>query len=181
MAREISGHDGQRRIPWRLLGWGVGALFLLWPIAVGAPWSAADFVFAGAMIGIVGGGIELAVRRGNAAYTVAAGLALGAALLSAWIPGAVGIIGSEHEPANLLYPAVVLIALLGALVSLFRPRGMALAMAAAALAELLLPIAAWVLWPALRPAMLRPEVPFMTAVLTGLWAAAAWLFRKSAD
>lgn len=180
MTALITNRGAWRRLPWRPIGWGAGALFLLWPLAAGAPWSAGDFVFAGAMIAIVGGGIELAVRRGNAAYALAAGLALGAALLSAWIPGAVGIIGNEDDAANILYPAVVLLALLGAMVSLFRPRGMAVAMAAAALAELLVPVAAWLLWPELRAAILQPEVPAMTIVLTGLWAASAWLFGKSA-
>jgi hypothetical protein len=133
------------------------------------------------VIGIVGTGIELAARKGNAAFSMAAGLALCAALLSAWIPGAVGIIGSETDDTNILYPAVVLVALLGSLASQFRPSGMALAMAAAALAELLVPIAAWLLWPELRAAILRPEFPLMALVLTGLWAASAWLFRKAAQ
>ena len=173
-------NPGARRLPWRAFGWGAGGLFLLWPIAVGAPWSAGDFVFAGAMVGIVGTGVELAVRRGNSAFSLAAGLALGAALLSAWVPGAVGVIGSEDNAANILYPAVALLALLGAMAALFRPRGMALAMAAAALAELLVPVAAWLLWPDVRAAILAPEVPLTALFLTVLWASAAWLFGKSA-
>ena len=140
-----------------------------------------DFIFAGVMFGLVGSGLELAVRKRNAAYSLAAGLALGASLLSVWITGAVGIIGSEQDDANILYLAVILIALLGSIGALFRPSGMAVTMVAAATAELLVPFAAWVLWPEMRNAILRPEVPVMAALLVGMWLVSAWLFRKAAD
>ena len=110
----------------------------------------------------------------------AAGLALAASLLSVWITGAVGIIGHESDDANILYVAVVMVALPGSIASLFRPRGMALAMGAAAAAELAVPFAAWMLWPAMREAILRPEVPLMTLFLVGLWGVSAWLFHKAA-
>ena len=179
MTAQLANPGTWRRIPWRRLGWGGGALFVLLPVVVGAPWSLGDFIFAGVLVGLVGGGIELAVRQGNAAYSLAAGLALGACLLSAWIPGAIGIIGSERDAANALYLGVVLVAVLGAIAALLRARGMALAMAAAAIAELLVPVAAWFLWPAVRDAILQPEVPLMTLLLVGMWGSSAWLFRAA--
>jgi hypothetical protein len=180
MTSDMASAGARRRIPWRLIGWGGAALLLLLPLVAGAPWTVADFLFAGVVFGLVGAGIELAVRKGNAAYSMGAGVALGASLLSVWITGAVGIIGNEADDANILYIAVVMLALLGAIASLFRPSGMAIAMASAALAELLVPVAAWLLWPELRDAILQPEVPLMGAFLTGMWAVSAWLFRKSA-
>jgi len=181
MTSEVANDGGRRGIPWRPIGWGGAGFLLLLPLVARAPWTLSDFIFAGVVFGIVGGGLELAVRKGNAAYSTAAGLALGASLLSVWITGAVGIIGNEADDANILYPAVVLIALLGSFASLFRPSGMAVAMAAAAVAELLVPVAAWIFWPELRDAILKPEVPFMAAMLTGMWTVSALLFRKAAQ
>ena len=181
MTSDVANERGRRGIPWRLIGWGGAGLLLLLPLVARAPWTLSDFIFAGVVFGIVGTGLELAVRKGNAAYSMAAGLALGAALLSVWITGAVGIIGNEADDANILYIAVVLLALLGSIAALFRPSGMALAMAAAAVAELLVPAAAWIIWPELRGAIVKPEVPFMAALLTGMWAVSALLFRKAAQ
>ena len=181
MTSDVANRGGRGLISWRLIGWGGAALLLLVPLIAGAPWSLGDFIFAGVLFGLVGSGIELAVRRRDAAYSVAAGMALGAALLSVWVTGAVGIIGSENNDANMLYLLVVLVALLGSIAALFRPSGMAVAMAAAAVAELLVPAAAWIVWPELRGAIVRPEVPFMAVLLTGMWAASAALFRKVAD
>ena len=180
MTADVANESATRRIPWRLIGWGGAGFLLLLPLIVNAPWSLADFVFAGVMCGLVGAAIELVVRRGNAAFSMAVGLALGASLLSVWVTGGVGIIGSENDDANILYVAVVLFALLGSIAALFRPSGMAVAMAAAAVAELLVPVAAWILWPEIRAAILMPEVPLMTVFLTGMWAVSAWLFRKAA-
>jgi hypothetical protein len=180
MTSDVANNNGRHRTPWRLIGWGGAGLLLLLPLVAGAPWTLSDFIFAGVVFGIVGGGLELAVRKGNRAYSMAAGLALGASLLSVWISGAVGIIGNEADDANFLYLGVVLIALLGSLAALFRPSGMAVAMAAAAVAELLVPAAAWIFWPDIHDAILKPEVPFMAVMLTGMWAASAALFRKAA-
>ena len=181
MTVQLADNGGRRRLPWRLIGWGGAGFLLLVPLIGNAPWSLGDFIFAGVMLGLVGGGIELAVRRGNAACSMAAGLALGASLLSVWIPDSVGVIGSEKDDANILYVAVVLFALLASIAALFRPSGMAIAMAAAAVAELLVPVAAWFIWPDLRGAILKPEVPLMAALLAGMWGVSAWLFRKAAD
>lgn len=180
MTSNVAGGGRRRGIPWRLIGWGGAGLLLLLPLVARAPWTLGDFVFAAVIFGIVGGGLELAVRKGNAAYSTAAGLALGASLLSVWIPGAVGIIGNEADDPNMLYLLVVLIALLGSFAALFRPSGMAVTMGAAAVAELLVPAAAWIFWPELRDAILRPEVPFMAVLLTYMWALSAFLFRNAA-
>jgi hypothetical protein len=37
MTLETADNGARRALPWRLSGWGGGALFLLLPIAVGAP------------------------------------------------------------------------------------------------------------------------------------------------
>lgn len=165
-------------MPWRIVGWGGAALILLLPLVTNAPWTAFDYVFMAVMLGFVGIGLELAARKGNAAYRMAAGLALAAAFLLVWINGAVRIIGSERDDPNLLFLLVIAVALLGALLSMFRPGGMAKAMGAAALAQLAVPVAAAMLWPEAR--VWAPEVIGSTIVFAAMWLPSAALFRKAA-
>ena len=60
---------------------------------------------------------------GNAAYRAAAGFALAAAFLLVWVNGAVGIIGTENNDANLLYVGVFGVGFFGALIARFDPLG----------------------------------------------------------
>ena len=168
----------RRAMPWRMIGWGGAALILLLPLVTNAPWTGSDYVFMAVMLGGVGIGLELAARKGNAAYRMAAALALAAAFLLVWINGAVGIIGSERDDPNLLFLLVIAVALLGALLSMFRPGGMAKAMGAAALAQLAVPAAAVMLWPEAR--VWAPEVIGSTIVFAAMWLSSAALFRKAA-
>ncbi|HVJ01040.1 MAG TPA: hypothetical protein VM662_02595 [Sphingomonas sp.] len=123
-------------IPWRLIFWGGAAALLGVPLLARWPWTTSDFLFAAVMFGTVGGIFELAVRMTpNPAYRAGVAVALGAAFLLVWINGAVGIIGDEDNPANLMYLGVIAIALAGAVVAAFRASGMARAMFAAAGAQ----------------------------------------------
>lgn len=181
MQASVRDDGGGRGVPWRPIGWGAVALLLLLPLVTNAPWTLLDYVVMGALFGLVGLGLEFAVRNGNRTYTLAAGVALAAAFLLVWIAAAVGIIGSENEDANLLFVGVVALALLGAMGSLFRANGMALAMAAAALAQALVPVLALTFWPQSASSVWAPEVFALTGFFTGMWLLSAWLFRKSAQ
>jgi hypothetical protein len=92
-------------------------------------WDLADFAVAGALL--VGTGLmyELAVRKpGNTAYRAAVGVALAAAFILIWMNLAVGIIGAEDNPANLMYGGVLAVAIIGAAIGRFQPAGMARAL-----------------------------------------------------
>jgi hypothetical protein len=136
-------------------------------------WGWGDVVLFGALLGGACGVYELTARTAaSAAYRAAMGLALGAAFLLVWINLAVGVTGSEDDPANLLHWGVLAVGLLGAVVARFQPRGMALAVAAMALAQALI-----------APVALEagsPEGLVLTAVFAALWLASAGLFRKAA-
>jgi hypothetical protein len=124
---------------WRLAGWGIAGLVLLLPLAAmqftnEVRWDWKDFVFAGVLIGTVGAAFELTVRRtGNWAARAGVAAALAAAFLIIWANGAVGMIGDEDNPYNLLFVGVIAVALLGAVAARFRAAGMALAMGVAAI------------------------------------------------
>jgi hypothetical protein len=62
-------------------------------------------------------------------------LAIVTAFLTVWVNLAVGMLGSEQNPANLMFGGVLAIALIGAVVARFRPQGMARAMQATAAAQ----------------------------------------------
>ncbi len=144
-------------------------------------WDPADFLFMGVLLSGVGLGVELAVRNtANAAYRIAAGGALVTAFLLFWINAAVGIIGSEDEPANLLFGGVLAVAFLGAVVARFRPTGLAWAMAAAALAQALVPAIASTFGLAPTALLWSAEVLALTGIFAAMWLLSAWLFSKAA-
>jgi hypothetical protein len=176
----------RREVPWRWIGWGAaGALLALPLIAMRftdeVQWTASDFVVMGLLLGAVGLGLELAVRKSaRFAYRLAAGLALLTAFLTVWINAAVGIIG-DGEGASRLYGGVLLVALAGAALARFRSNRMAWAMAAAALSQLAVPPLAALMWPDARPLIWRPEVITLTGMFAAMWLLSAAMFRKAGD
>ena len=72
---------------------------------------------------------------GNRAYRAAVGVAVVAAFLMAWVSLAVGIIGPEDNPLNLMYVGVYAVGFVGALLARYRARGMTLALLATAAAQ----------------------------------------------
>jgi len=80
-------------------------------------------------------------------YRIAFGVGLAGVLLLGWVSGAVGIIGSENQPVNLMYWAVPAVLLTGSLISSFKPRGMARTLFATALVQVLVPVVALIISP----------------------------------
>ena len=119
---------------------------------------------------------------GNIQYRGALALAGVSALLLFWVTGAVGIIGNEGNPANLLYFGVLAIGIAGALVSRLKPRGMTRVLFVMAIAQMLVPVIALAAW--------RSEIDSWGAAGVGgvfllnagfalLFAGSAWLFHKA--
>lgn len=164
-------------MPWRMIGWSIPLLLLLAPLIAmrftdEVNWNASDFVFAGVLLGSVGFAFELIVRKStNLAYRAGGGLAILAAFLTIWANAAVGMIGSEGNPLNLMFGGVLLLALVGAILARFRPAGMARAMAVAAVAPIV--ASAVGLSTDTRGAIL-------SMAFAGPWLIAAALFRSAA-
>jgi len=138
----------------RLLIWaGIVVLVLLIPLIAmrftdEVAWDFADFAIMGAILFGLGFSYELiASRSANTAYRTAFGVGLLAAFLLFWVNAAVGIIGNEGQPANLLFGLVFLVGLLGALISRFKARGMSLTLFVAAAVQMLVPAIALLIWP----------------------------------
>ena len=125
----------------RILGWVAAAALLMLPLIAmrftgEVNWTASDFVAAGIMLGGAGLGTEFLVRRSSShAYRIGAVLAILAVFVTVWSNLAVGIIGDEDNPYNLLFFGVILIAVIGMIVARFKAAGMAAAMVMAAIAQ----------------------------------------------
>ena len=134
----------------------------------------------GALLIGVGIAVELALRKtGEAAYRTAVGLALGSALLLGWVNGAVGIIGSEDNEANLMYGGVLVVGAIGAIIARFKPEGMARALFATALAQTLVAVIALV--GRMGTPLSGPlEIVAINGFFVALFVGSGLLFRKSA-
>ena len=142
-------------------------------------WDLGDFALAGVLL--VGAGLAYRLAAGkaaNAAYRAAAGIAVAAGLMLVWMNLAVGLSGSEDNPANLMYLGVLAVGIIGALIARMRPQGMAGAMLAAALAQAL--VAAIALVAGLGyPSSGALEIVGVNGFFVALFAASAWLFRRA--
>ena len=186
MAEDPENGGGRRGSRWRIAAWAVAALILLLPLVAmqftdEVNWSMADFAFAGALLIGTGLAFELAVRKtGDTAYRAAVGVALVAAFILVWVNGAVGIIGTEGDDANLMYGGVLAVGIVGAILARFRARGMARALFATALAQALIAVIAL----AAGWGSTGPRWPLDLVALTGFFVAmfvgSALLFWRSA-
>lgn len=163
---------------WRTAGWGGAAGLLLLPLLAmqftdEVNWGPGDFLLAGALVAGVGLAYEWALRStGNRAYHAGAGVALAGAFILVWANLAVGVIGSDDDPANLMCYGVLGIGIVGAAVGRFRAAGMAWALLATAVAQVVAAMIALAGGLGFAGAMPLSFVAF--------WLAAAWLFRKAA-
>jgi hypothetical protein len=186
MAGKAESGGGRRGRVWSMAPWVIAALILLLPLVAmqftdEVVWDETDFAVMGAMLFGACGAYELAARMtGNIAYRAAVGVAVVAAFILIWISLAVGIIGSEDNPANLMYGGVLAVGILGALIVRFQSHGMARALAATALAQALVGVIALIAGLGSTGADWPAAVVFLTGFFAALWLISAWLFRKAA-
>ncbi|HKX90858.1 MAG TPA: hypothetical protein VJM15_00320 [Sphingomicrobium sp.] len=170
------------RVPWRAIGWSGAAALLALPFVAmqftkEVNWTLGDFIAFGIMLLMVGIPLELAVRfSGNRLYRAGALLALLGMFLTIWVNLAVGIVGSEDNPANLGFFVALLIGMVGAVFARARPKGMTLAMVATA-ASLGIAFVVAVNGPTDEPWVPHAREFFGTSVLAALFLASAALFR----
>lgn len=171
---------------WRFLGWGAAVAIILAPLvamqldAPGVNWTLSDFIFAIVLIGGVGLLFELAVRAsGSWAYRGGAALALLASFLLIWINGAVGIIGNEDNPLNLIFIAIIGLAIAGAIVARGKAELMARAMQVPWVAQALVGILIFAFNDGAEPPG-RVGLLVLIELLASLWLASALLFRIAA-
>jgi hypothetical protein len=173
----------------RLLGWMAIVLTLLLVPFVAmqfsdeVQWSLGDFLVLGSLLFAIGLSYELIARAAhNKTYKIAFMMALLTAFLLFMANTAVGIIGSEHQEANLLYALVLLVGLVGSLISKFRAGGMAKTLFAVTGIQLMVPVIAIIVWPpseiSWSPSVLG--VFLISAFFAFLFYLSGRLFKRSA-
>jgi hypothetical protein len=165
---------------WRVAIWGGAAALMSAPVVASRltdemAWDRADFILFGTLLATACAAWEIAIRR-TKSWTFAAGaiVAVGAALLLFLVNGAVGFIGNEDDPVNLVFLAVPTLALGGAIVVRFRPEGMARVMAVTAGAQIAAGALGVLILPDVRGFLLG------TTMFVPLWLLSSWLFAKAA-
>lgn len=164
---------------------------LLGNLCWGWHWPPTAFVAWGGFVFVVGLTYELVASRGGTlAYRVAVGLACTTGFVLLFISAAAGIIGDGA--VNVLYFGVVAVPFFGTAAVRCRPRGMALVLVGAAVAQMLVPVIALLLWRAGRLDLLlhpdSPHPPFhpgvgpvfvLSAVFALAWIVSALLFWRA--
>jgi hypothetical protein len=186
MAENTENGGGRRGSRWRIAVWGTAAFLLPLPLVAmrftnEVNWDEIDFMVFGAMLAAACGTCELAARMtGNSAYRAAVGVAVAAAFILVWMNLAVGIIGTEDNPANLMFGGVLAVGIVGAVIARLQPHGMARALVATALAQALVAVIALSAglgstgpgWPG--------DILVLTGFFAALWVGSALLFGKAA-
>jgi hypothetical protein len=166
--------------------WGSIAALMLLPVFAmqltnEMVWDISDFAVFGAMLVVAGGTYELAARTtANTAYRAAVGLAVAAAFILVWLILAVGVIGVEGDPADLMYIGVLAVGIFGAVIARFRPHGMARALFATALAQALIAVIALIAGKHRAEVSSVSEILALNGFFVALFVGSALLFRYAA-
>lgn len=162
----------------RLVFWGGAGALLLTPLVAmrftdEVNWTASDFAIMAVMMAIPLTILEVTMRMSRSMmFRGAVLVALGAAFFMTWVNLAVGIIGDENNPLNQLFFIVLGVGGAGALIAGFKARGLALALAAMAVAQAAVGVTALINGHNILP---------LSGFLILAWLLSAWLFRKSAQ
>ena len=116
----------------------------------------------------------------NANYRLGLALAAGTVLFLVLGIGALGIIGAGGSNDR-MYLAVLAVFLLGSVVARFQPRGMALALAATAVTQVVVGLVAIVRGLHTSPGASVLEIMGLTCMYAVMFAASAWLFQRAAE
>lgn len=140
------------------------------------------FDFAAAWVLLFGAGftfVMVARTRGSLAYRAAVAVAVFTSLFLVWSNLAVGIIGSEDNPVNIFFFFVIMVEVIAVILARLKPRKMATAMFATAIAHALVPLLAFVVH--------KPELDQGTITVIGinvffifLWIVSGLFFRNAA-
>lgn len=128
-----AGRDGR----WRIGAWLVLAGLMLAPwigmqVSDEVQWTGFDFAVFAAILLVPYAALEIVLRvSGDIFYRAGAVVGLIGAFLLVWANLAVGVIGSENNPVNLLFVGVIVVGAVGALIARFRPWGMVVSVLAA--------------------------------------------------
>ena len=145
-------------------------------------WTLSDFMFAGILIFGTGLAYKLITRKSETQmYRMAVGLACATGFLLVWANGAVGIIGSEANPINLWFYGVPVVGLIGAFLSRFQSKEMAITLFVTAFAQAAVALTALIGGYYQSPPSSIMEIIGVNGFFIILWVASASMFRYAAE
>lgn len=177
--------EDRRKRNWRRSIWLTGLLMLLAALGAKQVIGETAFVDTLAQAGCLLFGIGIAAHlssklTGRAAYRTAFLLAVVSVLLLGWVIAAVGIVGPENSDLNLMYGAVVCVAVIGVILARFKSRGMSRALYATALAHV--SVTAVALSPGLNaPFSWAFEIVTINGFFVALFLGSGVLFSRSVE
>jgi len=170
-----------RLIIWAIIAVLILLLFLAMLFADEVQWN--EVIAYGLLLSAIGGFYELGrwLKTCQGAYRFAFGFGFTSVLFLGWVSGAIGIIGSENNPANLMYGAVFVAWIIGSLISRFRSRGMAWTFLVMAFIQMSVPIFALFVWPAQASWGEAGVIGVLVfnSIFVGLFVSTALLFRRA--
>ena len=120
------------------------------------------------------------MQTGNTSYRAAVALTVATVLILFWVIGAVGVLGADGDPADLMYIGVLAVGITGAIIVRFQPMGMARAMIVMALAQALVTVIALIIGKQDAPYMSVFEIVSLNSFFVSLFLGSARLFQKAA-
>lgn len=177
-------HEVEGRNLWRLLIWGGAAVLFVLPwiamrLTNEVVWTASDFVVWAAMLLVACTVADVALRKASNFLTLAAGLiAVAAGFFTVWANLAVGIIGNENDPHNLVFMAVPVVALVGGVIARLKPDRMVVAMLVAAVVQVAAAVFA-ISDGRVDQGSRTAEIVLAAVIMPGLWLLSAGLYKKA--
>ena len=120
------------------------------------------------------------MQTGNTSYKAAVALVVVTVVILFWVIGAVGVLGADGDPADLMYIGVLAVGITGAIIVRFQPMGMARAMIVMALAQALVTVIALIIGKQDAPYMSVFEIVSLNSFFVSLFLGSARLFQKAA-
>jgi hypothetical protein len=159
-----------------IVAWMAPALAMVFTDEVN--WSPFDFAIFGTLLLAAVASFELLTRHSlQTSYRLAASLAVLAAFVTVWVNLAIGIVGHESQPINLLFFAVLAVGVAGACLARFEASGMGAAMLITAIAQMIAGVIVWA--SGLGVAQLDILAKFSAGMVV-IWAVSAGLFFRAA-
>ena len=113
-------------------------------------------------------------------YRFATVLALATAFILVWLIGAVGVIGVEGDPFDLMYFGVLAVGIISAVIARFQSHGMARALFATAFAQALVTVIALLAGKHQSSVSSVPEILILNGFFIALFLGSARLFGNAA-
>ena len=145
-------------------------------------WTLSDFIFAGVLLFGTGFTYLFITQKSmNLVYKAAIAFALLSGLFLIWVNLAVGIIGSENNPFNLLYFGVIAVGMIGALIAKFESQKLVYTMFSMAFATALVGLIALFTSMHQVPGSSVIEVLAVNGLFITIFTMSALLFRFAAS